>query len=59
MTIPGVDVITSAALIAAIGEIGRFGAPRQLVAYLGLDPKSASRAQSPLATGGSQSAVMP
>ena len=39
MTIPGVDVITAAALIAAIGDIGRFSSPRKLVAYLGLDPK--------------------
>jgi transposase len=39
MTIPGVDVITAAALVAAIGDIGRFASPRKLVAYLGLDPK--------------------
>jgi transposase len=39
MTIPGIDVITAAALIAAIGDIGRFASARQLVAYLGLDPK--------------------
>ena len=39
MTIPGVDVTTAAALMAAIGEISRFDSPRKLVAYLGLDPK--------------------
>jgi transposase len=39
MTIPGVDVTTAAALVAAIGDIARFGSSRQLVAYLGLDPK--------------------
>lgn len=39
MTIPGVDVITAAALVAAIGDIARFASPRKLVAYLGLDPK--------------------
>jgi transposase len=39
MTIPGIDVITAAALVAAIGDIRRFRSPRQLVAYLGLDPK--------------------
>lgn len=39
MTIPGVDVATAAALIAAIGDVRRFGSSRQLVAYLGLDPK--------------------
>ena len=39
MTIPGIDVTTAAALVAAIGDIARFASPRQLVAYLGLDPK--------------------
>ena len=39
MTIPGIDVITAAALVAAIGDIRRFDSPRRLVAYLGLDPK--------------------
>jgi transposase len=39
MTIPGIDVITAATLVAAIGDITRFRSPRQLVAYLGLDPK--------------------
>jgi transposase len=38
MTIPGIDTVTAAALIAAIGDIRRFASPRQLVAYLGLDP---------------------
>jgi transposase len=39
MTIPGVDVTTAAALVAAVGDIRRFDSPRRLVAYLGLDPK--------------------
>ncbi|MEX2195399.1 MAG: IS110 family transposase [Thermoleophilaceae bacterium] len=39
MTVPGIDVVTAAALVAAIGDIARFASPRQLVAYLGLDPK--------------------
>ena len=39
MTIPGIDITTAAALVAAIGDIARFASPRQLVAYLGLDPK--------------------
>lgn len=38
MTIPGVDVVTAAALVATIGEIGRFDDPRRLTSYLGLDP---------------------
>jgi hypothetical protein len=39
LTIPGVDVGTAAAVIAAVGDITRFQSPGQLVAYLGLDPK--------------------
>ena len=39
LTIPGVDIGTAAAVIAAVGDITRFQRPGQLVAYLGLDPK--------------------
>jgi transposase len=39
LTIPGVDVGTAAAVIAAVGDITRFPTAGQLVAYLGLDPK--------------------
>ena len=39
MSIPGVGAGVAAALMAAIGDISRFSSPRQLVAYLGLDPK--------------------
>jgi transposase len=39
MTIPGVGVATAVTLMAAIGDISRFASPRQLVAYLGLDPR--------------------
>ena len=39
MTVPGVSATTAATLIAAIGDIGRFPAPRRLVGYLGLDPR--------------------
>jgi transposase len=39
MTIPGVDVYSASAVMAAIGEVSRFKDPRQLVGYLGLDPK--------------------
>lgn len=38
MTIPGVDVTTAAALLAAIGDVGRFPSSRHLVSYLGLNP---------------------
>jgi hypothetical protein len=39
LTLPGVNFVTAAALIAAIGDIGRFPTSRQLVSYLGLDPR--------------------
>jgi transposase len=40
LTLPGVNFVTAAALIAAIGDIGRFPTARQLVSYLGLDPRA-------------------
>jgi transposase len=39
LTLPGVNVVAACALLAAIGDIGRFPTARQLVGYLGLDPK--------------------
>ncbi len=39
MTVPGVNVVCAATFLAAIGDIRRFKTSRQLVAYLGLDPK--------------------
>ncbi len=39
MTVPGVNVQTAAAFMASVGDIGRFGSPRKLVSYLGLDPR--------------------
>jgi len=39
LTVPGVNVICAASFLAAIGDIRRFRTSRQLVAYLGLDPK--------------------
>jgi transposase len=39
MTIPGVGAITALALVAVIGDVTRFPSPRQLVGYLGLDPR--------------------
>jgi transposase len=38
MTIPGVDMVVSLAIVAAIGEVGRFDRPQKLVSYLGLNP---------------------
>jgi len=39
LTLPGVNFVTAAALLAAIGDIRRFPTARQLVSYLGLDPR--------------------
>ena len=39
MTVPGVNVIVAATFLAAVGDITRFHSPRQLVGYLGLDPR--------------------
>jgi transposase len=39
MTVPGVNVICAATFLAAVGDIRRFRSARQLVAYLGLDPR--------------------
>lgn len=39
MTVPGVNVITAATFMAAIGDAGRFESRQKLVGYLGLDPK--------------------
>lgn len=39
MTVPGVSLMTAATFMAAVGDIHRFRSPRNLVSYLGLDPK--------------------
>jgi transposase len=39
MTVPGVNVQTAATFMAAVGDIRRFPSSRQLVSYLGLDPR--------------------
>ena len=39
MTIPGVDMITAATMIAVIGDIARFPTSRHLVGYVGLDAR--------------------
>jgi transposase len=39
MTVPGVNVHTAAAFMAAVGDIRRFPSARRLVGYLGLDPR--------------------
>jgi transposase len=39
MTVPGVNVQTAATFMASVGDIRRFSSARQLVSYLGLDPR--------------------
>ncbi len=51
MSVPGVNVISAATFMAAVGEIGRFPDPRRLVGYLGLDPQVRQSGSSPAAHG--------
>ena len=39
VTIPGVNLISAATLMAVIGDVERFPSARKLVGYLGLDPQ--------------------
>jgi transposase len=41
MTIPGVDATVALAIVAAVGDFGRFSSPQRLVSYLGLNPRGA------------------
>ena len=47
MTVPGVNVITAATFMAAIGDIRRFADRKKLVGYLGLDPRVRQSGASP------------
>ena len=40
MTVPGVNVVVAATVMAAIGDIARFPDRRKLTGYLGLDPRA-------------------
>jgi transposase len=51
MTVPGVNVICAATFLAAIGDIRRFRSSRQLVAYLGLDPRVRQSGTEPARSG--------
>lgn len=42
MTIPGVDAIAAISIVAAVGDFARFDEPDKPVAYVGLNPRSAS-----------------
>src|SRR5919199_648332 len=51
MTIPGLDFAAALALVAATGDVHRFGSPQQLVSYLGLDPRVRQSGNRPAQTG--------
>jgi transposase len=51
MTVPGVNVIGAASFLAAIGDVRRFRSARQLVAYLGLDPRVRQSGTEPARSG--------
>jgi transposase len=51
MTIPGVNLVCAASLMAAIGSANRFLTSRRLVAYLGLDPKVRQSGEAPARSG--------
>jgi transposase len=42
VTIPGVDATVALAIVAAVGDFGRFSSPQRLVSYLGLEPARAA-----------------
>jgi transposase len=39
ITVPGVSLVSAASFLAAVGDVRRFSSPRELVSYLGLDPR--------------------
>jgi transposase len=39
LSVPGIGLVTAAALDATIGDVSRFARPKKLVSYLGLDPR--------------------
>jgi transposase len=51
MSVPGVNIHTAATFMARVGDIGRFENPRQLVSYLGLDPKVRQSGEEPVRYG--------
>jgi transposase len=47
MSVPGVNLVSAATFIATVGDISRFGSPKRLVSYLGLDPKVRQSGEAP------------
>jgi transposase len=46
MTVPGIGVLTATALVAFVGDVGRFRSGRHFAAYLGLTPREHSSGRS-------------
>ena len=59
MTIPGIDIVTAATLVAVIGDVRRFPTSRHLVGYLGCTPRSANRSTGLPATAASPRKARP
>jgi hypothetical protein len=55
LTLAGVNAVTACPLLAAIGDIRRFRSSRQLVGYLGLDPRVRQSGSEPARHGRSRS----
>jgi transposase len=51
MTVPGVNAIVAATFLAAVGDVSRFRTSRQLVGYLGLDPRVRQSGSTPATHG--------
>jgi transposase len=51
MTVPGVNAIVAATFLAAVGDVSRFPGQRQLVGYLGLDPRVRQSGSTPATHG--------
>jgi transposase len=47
MTVPGVSLVSAATFVAVVGDIHRFETPKQLVGYVGLDPKVRQSGEAP------------
>lgn len=46
MTLRGIDFVTATALVAELGDLSRFGHPRQMMSFLGLVPSEYSTGES-------------
>ncbi len=47
MTVPGVSLVSAAAFVAVAGDVHRFSSPKQLVSYVGLDPRVRQSGEAP------------